>query len=356
MAIILLSGCIKQKTVEYTGDVKPRSNDSVVSIPKDYESESILPLPPVESTISGFNTTTNFSENQTVPLTSSEGTVASALPSSKLLVWTREGKIVDGVSSSTIIKDNEYWMYYTGMGIQLAKSPDGLNFVKLGTMIDVGDSTEKVGMVTNPAVFKTKDGNYRMIYEGNTVTKNKNDRKLYSAVSSDGLRWVVETGIRFQDEGDGKPGELFTSVPDILRMEDGMLRMYYTRGTTSAIAISEDEGIIWTKEKNLELGRIAVDPDVVRLEDGTYKLFFTTFDSEFGRGEQYMMSASSLDGINFVLDEGKRLRPLPENDMVVDPDIIKLPDGRYRMYYGESSNGMMFSIYSTVSAESATSP
>jgi hypothetical protein len=180
------------------------------------------------------------------------------------------------------------------------------------------------------------------------MTENKNDRKLYSAISTDSLAWTVE-GVRFQDEGDGKPGELFTSVPDIIRLDDGRLRMYYTRGATSAIAISDDDGMTWTKEKNLDLKRIAVDPDVVVLDDGTYKLFFTTFDSEWGKGEQYVMSASSTDGINFVVDEGKRIQPNLGNNMVVDPDVVKLPDGKYRMYYGETGNGMTFKINSAIS-------
>lgn len=280
-------------------------------------------------------------------------TQEKTLPSSELLSWTKEREIVAGVSSCTIIKDGEYFMYYTGDGIQLAKSSDGLSFTAVGTMVGVKDSKEKVDMVTNPSVFKTKNAEYRLLYEGSTMTYTGNNRKLYSAVSLDGLNWAVEEGVRFQDEGDGKPGELFTSVPDIIRLDDGRIRMYYARGITSATAISNDEGISWVKEKNLDLGRIAIDPDIVKLNDGTYKLFFTSFDSEFGKGEQYVMSASSIDGINFVLDGGKRIQPSPGNNMVVDPDVIKLPDGGYRMYYGESNNGESFKIYSATASGSA---
>ncbi len=334
--IIFLSGCIKQKPIEPSENATVHPNDSViVKAPPDCEYEPCPSSPtPYEIIAPKINVTPE-----------------KILPSFKLLSWTKEGMVVDGVSSCTIIKDNEYWIYYTGKGIQIAKSSDGLNFIPMGTAVDVKDSKEKLDMVTNPSIFKTKDGKYRMLFEGSIMTDNKNDRKLYSAVSSDGLLWMVEEGVRFQDEGDGKPGELFTSVPDIIRLDDENLRMYYTRGITSAIAISDDEGISWVKEKNLELERIVIDPDIVRLDDGNYKLFFTSFDSEFGKGEQYVMSASSIDGTNFVLDEDKRIRPNPENDMVVDPDIIQLPDGRYRMYYGESSNGMLFKIYSAVSTD-----
>jgi hypothetical protein len=310
---ILLSGCIKQKS---------------------------------EITTTTIPTTTQF----TTTVTTTQ-TTTTVKPVSKLLSWTKEEgtRIENGVSSCTIIKDNEYWMYYTGEWIELAKSSDGLNFVNIGTIINVKD-VQGVDMVTNPAVFMTTDGKYRIIFEGSRwVDGGQTDRELYSAISSDGLTWKVEEGVRFQDEGDGKPGELFTSVPDIIRLDDGRLRMYYTRGSTSAIAISDDEGMTWTKEKNLDLKRIVIDPDIVRLDDGTYKLFFTSFDSEFGKGEQYMMSASSTDGVNFVIDEGKRIRPSSGSNMIVDPDVIKLPDGRYRMYYGEASMNMMFNINSVIS-------
>jgi len=284
-------------------------------------------------------------------------TTESNLPSNKLLQWTKESgaRITGGISSSTIIKDNEYWMYYTARGIELATSTDGLNFVGKGTVVSSGQLGSEQEMVTNPAVFKLLDGRYRMIYEGSRKADgSQTDRKLYSAVSSDGLTWTKEDGVRFFDYGDGKPGEIFTSVPDIVRLPDNRLRMYYTRGMTSAAAISIDEGLTWTKEKNLDLGNIAVDLDLVELDDGTYKLFYTTFESEWAVGEQFMMSASSADGLNFVTDSGRRLEPANEGGLITDPDVIKVVggEGGYRLYYGEfsSPSNMQSNILSAFSA------
>lgn len=229
-------------------------------------------------------------------------------------------------------------MYYTGMGIELATSADGLDFVSKGAVVSSGQQGSGQEMVTNPSVFKLLDGRYRIIYEGSRRTDvGQTDRKLYSAISSDGLTWTKEEGTRFFDYGDGKPGEIFTSVPDIVRLSDNRLRLYYTRGASSAVAISSDEGLTWTKEKNLDLKGIAVDLDLVELDDGTYKLFYTTFESEWGVGEQFMMSASSVDGLNFVIDSGKRLEPANEGGLITDPDVIKVGGG-YRMYYGEFSS------------------
>lgn len=240
-------------------------------------------------------------------------------------------------------------MYYTSMGgIEAAKSTDGVSFERIGAMVPPGEPGSEQQMVSNPAVIKLSGGGYRMIYEGQDPDR---DRRLFSAVSDDGLVWNKEDGVRFADEGDGKPGELFTSVPDIVRLNAGGLRMYYTRGVTSATAISTDEGVTWTKEGDLDLGRIVLDPDVVTTGNGTFVMFFTSFDSSFGVGPQYMMSARSQDGIHFTLDEGKRLEPSTHMGMVVDPDVVALEDGRFRMYYGETEGGkdMRFQILSAVS-------
>jgi len=267
-----------------------------------------------------------------------------------LMGWTRESgvRIDNGVSSATVVIDDMYVMYYTAGGIQIAKSTDGLTFEKTGVAVEDGELGSMQEMVSNSAIIELNNGSYRMIYEGMDYSTGQ-DRGLFSAISNDGFTWTKEEGVRFQDYGDGKPGELFTSVPDIIRLDNGDLRMYYTRGITSATALSQDEGVTWTKEGDLGLGRIAIDPDIVRLDDGSYKLFFTSFDSEFGVGEQYVMSATSSDGVTFTVDGGKRLEPVSEINLLLDPDIMPLSDGSFRMYYSEMQNDGSIRILSAIS-------
>lgn len=288
-------------------------------------------------------TSNSVTTTSTTTTTVSTVTTITTIPSNKLAKWVKEdGVRTSGISSSTIVKNNEYWMYYTGNGIELSISADGLNFISKRTVIGNDPAGSEQEMVTNPSVFELLDGRYRMIYEGARVIRDEkgkfyqSGRKLYSAISDDGREWTKESGVRFWDYGDGKPGEIFTSVPDVIRLSDGRLRMYYTRGITSATALSSDEGVTWTKETNLELRKVAIDLDVLLLEDG-YRLFFTTFEDEFGVGEQWAMSAVSADGINFVLDEGKIIEPGTVGGLVTDPDVIKTDNG-YRMYYGEFKN------------------
>lgn len=272
------------------------------------------------------------------------------LPTSRLLEWEQEGKVLDdGISCTTILKGGTYWMYYTGMGgINLAQSTDGRHFTKKGTVLEGEGGTP----VSNQAIIELPDGTYRMIYEVRTGDKRmgeREERKLYSAVSSDGINWRKESGVRFYDYGEGN--NIFTSVPDMLWFNN-TLRMYYTAGLTSRIAVSTDEGLTWRKEKNIEVENVSVllDPDILRLEDGTYKLFFTSFPSgDFAVGDQVVMSASSLDGLNFVPDEGVRLEPSGSDGLLVDPDVVAIPGG-YRMYYAKLVQDSS-DIYSATSSE-----
>jgi len=262
----------------------------------------------------------------------------------KLHSWQKEEgiHIPNAISSSTIFRDNQYWMYFTGNGIELAISNDGINFVLKGSVIgDDGPGSEQE-MVTNPTIFQIKEGKYRMIYEGST---DKNAvRKLYSAVSDGGLKWVKEGGIRLEDSifySDLKKGTsgvvIFASVPDVIRLKDDCLRIYYAAVDEIRTAKSCDEGLTWQKEGKIMFDvypEVAQDPDIIQLEDETYKLFFST--QNFERTKGWIVSASSEDGINFMI-EGKIIEPTTGVTHAMDTDATKLLEGRYRLYYSEGN-------------------
>ncbi len=279
-------------------------------------------------------------------------------PAPKLLSWQKETgiRVPGAVSSCAVFRDNQYRMYYTGIGgIYLTRSSDGLNFQEYGQVTANGPFGSEQEMVTNPAVFQLKNGKYRMIYEG---SKNQQSiRRLYSAVSDDGLKWTEESGIRLEDSIiESKKGTsqetIFTSVPDVIRLDNDCLRMYYTVIDESRIAESCDEGLTWQKIGKIMFDNypeVVQDPDIIRLEDRKYKLFFSTQD--FDRTRQWILSAESDDGINFKIDSGERINPSPGNKRAVDPDVINLPSGKYRMYFGESSSWENFDIFSAISSD-----
>lgn len=284
--------------------------------------------------------------------------IVSSESTQKLLSWKKETgvRIPGAVSSCTIFKNGQYWMYYTGTGgIRLAISSDGLNFQEHGQVVANGPLGSEQEMVTNPAVFQLKNGKYRIIYEG---SKNQQSiRKLYSTVSDDGLKWTKEDGVRLEDSTvESKKGinqeTIFTSVPDIVRLDNDCLRVYYTVIDESRIAESCDEGLSWQKIGKIMFDNypeVVQDPDIVRLDNGKYKLFFSTQD--FERTRQWILSANSDNGINFKIDSGERINPSSGSKRAVDPDIIKLADGTYRMYFGESSTWDDFDIFSAISGD-----
>ena len=119
------------------------------------------------------------------------------------------------------------------------------------------------------------------------------DRKIMTAISYDGVafiqndQWVCDQ----------------CHAPDAMR-KDGNLYLYYSGHTigdrvdTTAVAISQDEGKTWVYryvelEGNSISGRFS-RPDVVLLEDGTFRLFFT------GGQPVSIHYAESTDGITFT--------------------------------------------------------
>lgn len=175
------------------------------------------------------------------------------------------------------------------------------------------------------------------------------ERRIMTAISYDGLtytqndRWICDQ----------------CHVPDAI-IKDGTIYLYYTgwivgdRINTSAVALSTDEGASWTY-RYLDLAdsgpidRIE-NPDVVLLEDGTFRLFFTAGNPQ---GIHY---AESSDGISFAY---KGVIFEQANDIAIDSTTFKVGDtwhmyalsdaGIDRMWHLTSTDGVTFSVYGLTS-------
>lgn len=175
------------------------------------------------------------------------------------------------------------------------------------------------------------------------------DRRLMTAISYDGLAYTPnETWICDQ-----------CHAPDAV-VKDGSIFVYYEgwivgdRVNTSAVAISADRGRTWSY-KYLELvGGDSIDrvesPDVVLLDDGTFRLFFTAGNP------QGIHSATSADGITFAY-EGPIFAQ--RDDVAVDSTTFKVDDtwhiyarskdGVGRLWHLVSTDGLAFSVYALTS-------
>jgi hypothetical protein len=143
------------------------------------------------------------------------------------------------------------------------------------------------------------------------------NHRVMSASSSDGLTWVKDNKI-IADQA---------SVPDAIVDSDGNIRIYYVdwyNGHVISVALSHD-GIDWIYKKVTIQGEVAgsqsavspVDPDIVLLPDGRYRLFYM-YDGE-------IYSAISKYGINFVKENGVRFQGEP-GETWMDPDVVKMGD------------------------------
>ena len=118
--------------------------------------------------------------------------------------------------------------------------------------------------------------------------------RLVLATSVDGLVYE-RVGRVVTDQG---------NVPDLVVDDSGRLFLYYTGGTVgerenaTAVAISEDDGENWTfYYVDIEgEGESFVDPDVVLLDDGTFRLYYT---ASVTSGSVGIAMAEGTDGRHF---------------------------------------------------------
>mgnify|MGYP002830454898 CR=1 FL=1 len=100
-----------------------------------------------------------------------------------------------------------------------------------------------------------------------------------------------------------------------------------------------EPGIRMAQESEERESYAVYAPEVIRLANGTYRIYYSGWSDEIRGG---IFSASSPDGLNWAKDAGPLLdldRPL-DCRMVSEPCVIDLDDGRCRLYYeAEDRNG-----------------
>jgi hypothetical protein len=237
-----------------------------------------------------------------------------------------------------------YRMYFTATGaIRSYTSTDGVGW---GNGVTTG-ITDPGG--TNPSVIRLRDGTYLMIY--GIQTANPMAERLYRATSTDGITFTKQAGpltggaVLIADAGEND----FVSVPELIYLNDTTLRLYFVASTAVSrihTATSTDNGQTWTREGQISItggsyGGQTNDPDVVRLADGRWRLFFATPPAGKQIGELEIRSAISTDGRNFTLESGTRISPWNSFTVTMDPDAVLAigSTDTYRLYYGVEPAG-----------------
>ncbi len=145
--------------------------------------------------------------------------------------------------------------------------------------------------------------------------------------------------------------------PEVVRLEDGTYRMYVEdhgadgSDAKGTVILASPDGLEWTY---LAAAIRDNHPTLVRLPDGRWRIYFQQqdpFTQTSGAG-----SALSEDGINFLTEDGFRLSsdPALEGAEIRHPCVVALPEGGYRMYYDTAVDNSFIRIWSAASDDGLT--
>lgn len=227
------------------------------------------------------------------------------------IIWQKDGILIKDRASvpSAIYRDDGTTILYYVDGeydtMDCAISKDGKNFSP-GNCTIYGFTEEKAW---DPEVVKLENGFYRLYF---FAPKFGGENRIMSAVSKDGINWLREKDVRYQQAGIVDPAAIK------IGNEWKLYMWYYTSSGGKIVVVKSSDGLNFSKETELSLAGGV--PEVVRLDSGDYALYICGLS---------MWVYTSRDGLNWA--NGK-LAIAEEKKIVCDPAPVKTPSG-WMMYY-----------------------
>jgi len=275
------------------------------------------------------------------------------------LEWETEDTIVEGAycDAEIIGMDGGYRLYYCVefdvMGVKDMKSaysPDGVNWT-------IDEGTRKTE-TTFPDVVKLPDGSYRMYHQGADHSEPGTQPKMgtTSSVSTDGLTWTEEEGLRITP-GFNTPYDMeYASDTAVVPRPDGTYYMIYrgesgershliddVKGTPLETwylcAATSEDGLTWTPAgTTIDTSQPAFDyyvlgPELVYNGDVLLLYFF---------GIEGIYESVSLDH-GETWGDPRNVFPGNHSFAPSDPTVINM-SGTWRMYYGLHETGIFSAI------------
>ena len=215
-----------------------------------------------------------------------------------------------------------------------------------------------------PNVVALREGGYRMYYTGFAagITNDDHLGHILSASSRDGSVWSNDAGVRV---GIHSPhASERTLCPDVVPMPEGGCRMYYEARSPNAptvlLSATSVDGLHWELEEGVRFGdgrwsygtpRCVYFPTDQGL---VYRLYFHHYSFPLVSGleaRNHIVSADSYDGLNFEIEPGERIAQETERESmaVYAPDVVRLGDGTFRMYYAAWAKGIDGGVFTAVS-------
>jgi hypothetical protein len=276
--------------------------------------------------------------------------LAGTASAQDLTNWTEEGmRLKDGVDSTPLLlPDGRIRLYFgansvNGGGIASATSNDGLNFT-----VDPGlrrpYSIYNGGSALLTRFVPVPGGGVRMFY-----STGNNGGGIASAISSDGLNFTDETGLRlaWSDLGatNGTDGGTVVALPNgTYRMYIGITGASGTFATGYIRSATSPDMLKWTIEPGIRIGPGSTlngganHPFAIADGNGIITVFYwdDLFQIGGGKGLTGIKYATSADGINFSTETITTLNSGTANCQACfygDQSVYPLPDGRLRIYF-----------------------
>lgn len=206
----------------------------------------------------------------------------------------------------------------------------------------------------DPTAIQLKD-KIRVYYApgGSSCPGFPNDEPDSVVVPLDGGKARVDEGIRFSTSGYAGPHKRILALPD------GRYRMYFhtplgepNAGIGSAISsdglnFEPEPGLrITAKEAGFGPGYELSPGDIVPTGDGRYRMYFSSLTPLIGDVSwQTIKSAVSTDLLEWEVEEGDRIGGSATISGGEHPSAVLNPDGSVTLFYGRNVNYALF--YST---------
>ena len=228
--------------------------------------------------------------------------------------------------------------------------------------------------VLTPNVVALAGGGFRMYYTGFAPGTTRNDHlgHILSAYSPDGSAWRHDDGVRIDVHGHHAAQR--TLCPDVVPIPGGCYRMYYEARSPDAptviLSATSTDGLDWVLEDGVRIGdgewsygspRCVYFPTDRGL---VYRLYFHHYSFPLASGldaQNHIVSAASRDGLNFEIEPGVRIAQETDRETyaVYAPEVVRLGDGSFRMFYAawaEDIDGGIFTAVSNDGIEWTKSP
>lgn len=300
------------------------------------------------------------------PTASAVATIGGAVPSP--FTVTDLGQRLDGDNAdptAAVLPDGRIRVYVAaGPGSPSSYiSTDGSRFAP-----EPGDRVDRQSAGPHKRIFRLPDGRWRMFFNTPPQAAAKG---IGSAISTDGLAFMVERGLRIAVADAGVLPHPDLSAGDVVPLSDGRYRMYFssftlgdrrpdTTGNPNEFvksAISTDL-LSWTVESGVRIGpgaqRLtgsAEHPAALLNSDGSVSLFYgrVKFADPPRPGlhpDSGLYVAISKDGLTFesetrllssggTFDGVRKVGDFDQLSLPIDSAVIRLADGTILLYHSD---------------------